>query len=360
MFERGDVTSGGDLTAVFEMSGQRTNDWRRIDTALRSVAKRRGALDAEEARWLVAARTAELHRHFGYATLLEYMERVMGYGAGAATERLRVAEALVELPAMARELGDGKLTYSAVRELSRVVVPETEAVWLAAARGRTVRDVEHMVSGRKAGDLPDAPRTPADTLQRRPLRFDVKPETMALVRQAVRVLEDERGECLDDDEVLVAMCRAILDGRAGGEGTRAAHQIALTVCEQCDRGWQHAAGASIEVPPAVVERARCDAQELGRIDADPPARTKTPVSAKRREQVWLRDGGRCKVPGCRSTRHLDIHHLKYRSHGGDHRLDNLCLLCGLCRARHNEHYADYPVMPRRRRRPDGGPLVNAA
>jgi hypothetical protein len=324
MFERGDVMSGGDLSAgCFEVSGPRTFGWREIDAALRAVAKRRATLDAEEARWLIAAHTAELHRHFGYATFHEYMERVLGYGPGVATDRLRVAAALVELPAMARELGAGRLTYSAVRELSRVVVPETETVWLAAARGRTVRDVEAMVTGHKPGDLPDAPRTPADTLALRALRFEVKPQTMALMRQCVRVLEDERGERLDDDEVLTAMCRAVLEG--GGEaGTRARHQVAITVCSECKRGWQDAAGASFEVPPPVVERAECDAQVIDLVSS---ARKKTPVSEARRLEVWRRDGGRCCVPGCRATRFLDIHHLKHRRDGGDNSLGNLCLLC---------------------------------
>jgi hypothetical protein len=47
---------------------------------------------------LVAARKTEVHRHLGFATLLEYVERVLGYGPHAATERLRVADALEDLP----------------------------------------------------------------------------------------------------------------------------------------------------------------------------------------------------------------------------------------------------------------------
>jgi hypothetical protein len=36
-----------------------------------------------------------------------------------------------------------------------------------------------------------------------------------------------------------------------------------------------------------------------------------------------------------------------RSQGGGHEAENLILLCGLCRARHKSHYADYGIMPRR-------------
>jgi hypothetical protein len=251
------------------------------------------------------------------------MERVLGYSPGVATERLRVAEALVELPRIATALYEGRMSYSTVRELSRVVVPETEAVWLAAARDRTVRDVEAMVSGRKPGDLPNAPRTPAETLGLRMLKLDVSDETLALFTQASRILEDEHGERLDSDALLAALSRAVIDGGHRSEAPKKApHQIMLTVCERCDRGWQDAAGKSFEVTPSVVERARCDAQHL-----DLEGRTKTDISASKREKIWRRDRGRCRVPGCRSTRHLDVHHIKLRSEGGDHALDNLCLLC---------------------------------
>jgi Holliday junction resolvasome RuvABC DNA-binding subunit len=43
--------------------------------------------------------------------------------------------------------------------------------------------------------------------------------------------------------------------------------------------------------------------------------------------VWARDQGRCRVPGCRATRHIDIHHLIPRALGGTHDEWSLCLLC---------------------------------
>jgi hypothetical protein len=43
--------------------------------------------------------------------------------------------------------------------------------------------------------------------------------------------------------------------------------------------------------------------------------------------VKRRDGGRCCVPGCRSSRYLEIHHIVAREHGGSHKADNLTLLC---------------------------------
>ena len=49
-------------------------------------------------------------------------------------------------------------------------------------------------------------------LRPRVVRFEVRPATFALLRQAQQVLADERGMHLDDDALVAAMCGAVLDG----------------------------------------------------------------------------------------------------------------------------------------------------
>jgi hypothetical protein len=40
-----------------------------------------------------------------------------------------------------------------------------------------------------------------------------------------------------------------------------------------------------------------------------------------------RDGGRCRVPGCRHAVFTDVHHLRLRSEGGENTIENLVTLC---------------------------------
>ena len=48
--------------------------------------------------------------------------------------------------------------------------------------------------------------------------------------------------------------------------------------------------------------------------------------------------GCCEVPGCRASVWLDVHHWQFRSHGGDHALGNLVVLCSAHhRAVHDGH-----------------------
>lgn len=333
---------------TFAMSGVRTHRpmWDEIDRHLRAIAARRIGLDLEEARWLVAARRAEVHRHLGHARLEDYLEHALGYTPHTAAERIRVAVALDELPETREAFAAGELTYSAVRELSRVMTEDTESAWLERARGRTMREIEPLVAGRAKGDLPDDLPDPGAI--RQVVRFEVSGETLALLRDAQLALAEMTGERVDNDALLATLCRAVLDGHAADDRPSVArHQIALTVCERCDRGWQDGAGTPIEVAPEVIERARCDAQQIGRLDAEHPARATQEIPPSVRRLVWRRDHRRCVVPGCRSTRFLDVHHVIYRDHGGDHGVDNLCLLCdGHHRALHRGQLVIHGRAPR--------------
>src|ERR1700759_755613 len=107
------------------------SEWRAVDRRLREYAKHRSALDAAEAFDLVRAEQMKIYVCFGFATLYEYMVRLLGYAPHAARERMRVARSLAALPITTAALARGELTYSAVRELTRVATGETEEAWLA-------------------------------------------------------------------------------------------------------------------------------------------------------------------------------------------------------------------------------------
>jgi hypothetical protein len=215
-----------------------------------------------------------------------------------------------------------------VRELTRVAVPETEREWMSAAAGKTARDVEQLVAGRRPGQTPSEPSDPR--LRQYALHFEVGAETYALWREAVRILQLRVDPHLTEEEALQEMARRALGGPED-EG-RAPYQVALARCEDCGRTWQDARGERVELPAEVVERAGCDAQHIGSVDgASHVGRTRATqtIPPAVRRQVVRRDGGRCRVPGCRNATWLEVHHLRLRSEGGDHDPGQLALLCGL-------------------------------
>jgi hypothetical protein len=169
-------------------------DWRTVDRALRAIRTRRAALDAEEARWLREAEALEIWRPLGMVSALDYLERVLGYAPRTAQERLRVARALGALPKLTSALADGELPYSAIRELTRVATPATEASWIAASSGRNLRQIEELVADHRPGDRPDDPPDPE--AHTHVVRFELSAETFALLRQTRTVLDDEHGKHL--------------------------------------------------------------------------------------------------------------------------------------------------------------------
>jgi hypothetical protein len=332
LMERRDVSSWADQAAAArDWERQHEAEWARVDQRLRSIAARRAALDAEEAHLLRYAEELKLWRAFGFGSALEYMERAMGYSPHTAAERLRVARAIAELPLIAEALERGELAHSAVRELSRVAVPDTEAAWLEAARGKSLREIEAMVSGHRPGHLPTDATEPR--LHRKTITIEVSPETYDLWRKMHALAAEEHGQRLSDDELITSVFRRAY-GDGGGEpgGDRVstpAYKIAIKQCPDCQRAWQYSGGRDIEVDPAVVECAACDAVHLGSLDASIPERTTTTVTARKREQVLARDGHRCTVPGCRRNVGLDLHHIAFQSRGGGHELSNLTNVCDL-------------------------------
>jgi hypothetical protein len=306
------------------------NDWQTVDHALRGIARRRAALDVEEARWLREAERLEIWKPLGMVGALDYCDRVLGYTPHAAKERLRVARALGELPLIEQAFAAGRLTFSSVRELTRVATAMSEHDWLDEVRGKSHREIEQAVAGLKHGDGPKSLRDPKARMHR--LLLEVRADVFARLREIRTLLGSECGHHLDDSDLLAMLCDAAFDRTANTNepSGRAKFQIALSLCPRCEHASQEARGELIPIDAAALSRARCDAQYIGSLDGDSPERATQDIPPSVVRFVWRRDRGRCQAPGCRSTIGIEIHHLCWRSEGGGHDPLNLCLLCSSC------------------------------
>jgi hypothetical protein len=314
--------------------------WVLAHEAVLEVAHERARLERREGTTLLGAFRQRVHQHLGYGAFAEYTDRHLGYCHRTTADKLRTAEALEQLPELALAQKEGRLHASAVRELARIATLETESTWIEAARGRRVREIERMVSGRARGDSPTS--APRPELEKHVLRFEVSAETLAAFREAMRRINEQSGEKLDDDSTLLLMARAALsastgDGDAQSLG-RANYQVAVFECDHCKRAFQPAGADTVEIDASMLETARCDAQQIDLTHGSAshgekaaPARATQSVPPAVRRQVLLRDQKRCQIPGCRNTFALDVHHIRPRSEGGTHDAHNVL---GLCSAHH--------------------------
>jgi len=306
--------------------------WLRLHGEMKSATRRRSAWDAEHARHVREAEAMRLWNHFGYVSILEYLEREHGIDPRTASDRLRVSHALGDLAMLEAELEEGTFQYSHVKELTRVVTPETEDEWITAARGKTCAEVQAMVAGRKKGDGPEDPDDP--DLRKRRLTIELPPQTLALYREQRAAIEAELGHRVDEAEVFHIILERSRECRDG-----ASTPAQISICSHCHRGWQDGAGFKAELEPAEISRALCDAEHLGPMEGE-PERKKPTLSVRKRKRIIARHHHRCAVLGCRSARNLDVHHIVHQEDGGGHEDWNLVALCaGHHRAHHRGELA---------------------
>ncbi len=296
-----------------------------VHETLLSIAHARAEMDYELGRFLLAAHRLELHESLGYGSFFEYADRIFGMSRREAQERVRTARELESLPRLARALREEALCWSVVRELSRIATDENEEAWIEAARGRSARAVERMVAHHQKGDAPSA-RLRVEGPKKITLELDAP--TWALFRELQQSVTAELGAHVDDNRLVQTIARAMLGRASERDEGRASYPIALTLCERCRTATQRAGADEVVVDEATLERARCDAQELGRVDLVPPPRATQTIPPKVRRAVMRRHGGRCAAPDCRHAAFVELHHTERRADGGDHDPDRLIPLCG--------------------------------
>ena len=114
-------------------------------------AGRIAAAQAELLRWI-----GEFDRREGWAgngmlSCAHWLSWRAGTALGTARDQVRVARRLEELPEVAAAFADGRVSYSKVRECTRVAGLIDEEILLKRARDFTAEQLERAVRGFKAG-----------------------------------------------------------------------------------------------------------------------------------------------------------------------------------------------------------------
>ena len=90
----------------------------------------------------------------------------------------------------------------------------------------------------------------------------------------------DAGGPLSDSDVILAVARTVLAGPKD-EG-RASYQVHIHQCPDCGRAEQEGRGELISVGPEVLEKARCDAQEV-QVSASAERPSSAPAPARREQ-----------------------------------------------------------------------------
>ncbi len=280
----------------------------------------------------------KLYRHLGYSSIHLYAEQVLDFSRTKTYEFIRLAEALDELPGLKAGIESGELPWTKAREVVKVATPATENQWLELAAGKSRRELEKEVvkSRAKRNHRRKSPgqsellkpdhKSPPEAAPTQTVSLRMEPMTKARFEAMVEKLM-KKHHC-DREQVLMMALESLTHESPRGDGA-SPYQVIVQHCPDC---------GSKTVGP---ERHALSATESARIDCDskmlePGKRNRQSIPPARRRAVLIRDGHRCRVEGCGSSRFLELHHLKPRNKGGDNSEVNLITLCSGCHRLHHE------------------------
>jgi hypothetical protein len=276
------------------------------------------------------------------------------YKSSQTYQALDVGRKLLELPKLTERFRQGKIAWSAVREICRVATAETEKEWITFAAGKTSRQVLSEVKdaqekGRKL------PRKDGCSMPNRKMRLPLEfsREEYEVLTKALsqfgQELVDLHGEDKKPDpkSLLLLMARLVLEsepetglpkGRRPKEDSR--FHILYQCCRDCGKAHLVTEEGLVDVPRKHVERLEGAAQvvEIRSEEELPGAGARSgkhrpaidqPNTPQLVEKVYHRDGMKCAIPSCPHCFHPHCHHIVPRAEGGRTELYNEILVCPL-------------------------------
>jgi Domain of unknown function (DUF222) len=363
-------------------------DRRRIAELGDEIAELSAHIDAATQRLLRAIYEFDQRQGWadGFRSCAHWLSVRVGIELVTAREKVRVARALNGLPRISQELGRGRISYSKVREMTRVATPENEQSLVELARAGTASHVQRVVRAfrRCEQDALDAAerqregrylslRTNDDGML--VLEGRLPAEVGALLTSALEAAEQELRKRSKDasaeasaDPATNASAEASADpttnasaetlGASSTAGQRRADALGLVA----ERALTRSIGAQRSAPYQVVlhvdqqvlaepnseggtchvedgpalsaetaRRLSCDAPVVTLIEDDKGqpldvGRKTRRVNAALHRALKTRDPT-CQFPGCEATARLTPHHISHWAAGGRTNKDNLCMLC---------------------------------
>lgn len=264
---------------------------------------------------------------WGCVSVQHWLSWKCGLASVAATERLRVGRALQQLPIIKQAFWDGYLSYSKVRELTRVAAPDSDQRWCDVARHLTAGQLAKLVAtGRRATRHGDARQLTERSLHWATndaggvtITVDLPADVGAMVVAAVRAATTiRRGVPLTQVQadafvdLVLARTRVSVD----------------VVTHVADDG--HALlDTGNPISTELAETLACGAAVTTVVDTPrgPIERDRRPAPTRRQRRYLQRRHPTCQFPGCHHTGAFDVHHVIERSKGGRTALNNLTRLC---------------------------------
>jgi hypothetical protein len=292
---------------------------------------------------LAELETRRLHLAAGFPSLFAYCTDQLRFSEDAAYNRVQAARAARRYPKILDLLADGSLSVTTVRLLSRHLTDENHASLVAAASGKSKREVEEMLA--RAFPQPDAPalvrRLPVVTQPAISPAGVAAPLVMPpAVTSAAPV--NSGTSSLVPPPPLRPVQRPVVSPVAadryrftftGGASTRQKLTRAQDLLRHTIPDGDVAAIFDRALTSLLqdLERKKCAATDRP-VPSRGVGKGSRHIPAEVKRAVWVRDGGCCAFMGpggrrCRSRAFLEYHHLKPYEECGEATVENIQLRC---------------------------------
>jgi hypothetical protein len=307
-----------------------------LESAVKSLARGERQMTAQLVAHLAELEERRLHLRAGFSSLYSYCIAVLHLSEGGAYNRIEVARMARRFPPILDKLADGSLNLGTARLLAPLLNADNGQEMVAAASGKTRREVEELVV--RYAPRPDvapsvrrlptpAPPTPPPTI---PAGAEPSAD-VALVAPTVV------------SAVVPSPARPPLVSPLAPDRYQIRFTASAATCDKLRLAQDMLRHAVPTGDPAeIIDRAlTLLLEDLARKKF---AATKHPrpshgtasrsrdLPAKLRRAAWLRDGGRCAFRSkdgrrCNERAFLEFHHLDPHGVGGEATLSNIELRC---------------------------------
>jgi hypothetical protein len=265
----------------------------------------------------------KVYRLLGYKSLYQYSTIALNLSNGRAYNFIQVSRKAAGLSRLQQALKSGEISLSKAKRISSVISKDNEEHWLKLSKNLSQRSLERAVAkvNPKSSVQEGAHFVSENVLE---FRAAISEETEKMIKRVQDLLCQSKGGVASFDETLREMAKLYLDKK--DPLVRAQKALSNAIKKE---------DTSESLNKNLI---------LGKDSPQRPAGRK-PLSQKLKNQILVRDQGRCQgeavsVVGingdteisrdsdiCGDSRWLDVHHITPVSRGGKNILENLVTLC---------------------------------
>lgn len=251
-------------------------------------------------------------RTLGYGSLFDYALS-LGLSEGTVYSLITVARKSVTVPALKEGIVAGELTLSNARRIAPILTPGNQQGWIEKAKALPKAALEREIA-REFPREDKAEKVQHLSKDRVNLSISISEALLEKLKRAQDLESSRLGKAVSLEAALEAMAEAFLDSR---DPVRKSSRNGIARMS--------ARSGPSKLGPGQVNR-------------------RSAIPAEVSAAVWGRDQGQCTARNpdgyrCRARRWLHIHHLRAVALGGEHKVENLTLLCS---AHHFGTHEDSP------------------